>query len=414
LKIFWSWQSDTPQATGRHFVRAALDAAATRLAECPGLEDAERPEVDSDTSNVPGSPPIAETILRKIRDCAVFVADVTPVGQTPGGKKLVNPNVMIELGYALGTIGHERIILVMNQGEGAGLKSLPFDLRHWRGPIGYSLRKLASAEHHAETLAVLTDDLIARLGPSLAQVASSRPSPLVAEGVAAAVDDWTIWDGARPSQKVRVSPLGEPAELPIADGPNLFARIIPQQAFDASRADMAAHQGDGYPLHLLGDYGNLWNGTSARGAVAWDWIPESKKVNALTQWFQSTGEIWGIWPQVVIPWEGNLVFVRAYAARGLEHFLSHHFKTLARFSAQLPWRVVVGVRGLEGTLMLGGPYRQGGFPAQADEERYEAVVTDLGTGAARAITFAFMRKLFDIYGAPRLTEAEYDSILNEG
>lgn len=89
MKVFWSWQSDTHQASGRHFVRAALEAAVERLVDHPGLEDAERPSVDSDTSNVPGSPPIAETILRKIRECAVFVADVTPIETTVGARSFL-------------------------------------------------------------------------------------------------------------------------------------------------------------------------------------------------------------------------------------------------------------------------------------------------------------------------------------
>lgn len=104
MKVFWSWQSDTHQPSGRYFVKAALEASVEQLADHPDLEDAERPIVDSDTSNVPGSPPIAETILRKIRECAVFVADVTPVGQTGGGKKLVNPNVMKSVAFANGRL----------------------------------------------------------------------------------------------------------------------------------------------------------------------------------------------------------------------------------------------------------------------------------------------------------------------
>ena len=172
MKVFWSWQSDTHQPSGRHFVKAALEAAVEQLADHPNLEDAERPIIDSDTSNVPGSPPIAETILRKIRECAVFVADVTPVGQTSGGKKLVNPNVMIELGYALAQVGPERIVLVMNQAEGGTLRALPFDLRHWRGPLTFSLGREATDERRDEVRVALVEDLVERLAPSLAFAAA--------------------------------------------------------------------------------------------------------------------------------------------------------------------------------------------------------------------------------------------------
>jgi len=35
MKVFWSWQSDTPGKIGRHFVRDALQAAIERLKETP-------------------------------------------------------------------------------------------------------------------------------------------------------------------------------------------------------------------------------------------------------------------------------------------------------------------------------------------------------------------------------------------
>ena len=164
MKVFWSWQSDTHAESGRHFVRAALAAAIDRLADQPDLEDAERAEVDSDTSNVSGHPHIGETVLRKIRECSVFVADLTPVGKTAGGKKLPNPNVMIELGYAFAQVGLEQVVLVMNQAEGARLSALPFDLRFWRAPISYSLKRDATEEERAEVLEGLVEDVAAALG----------------------------------------------------------------------------------------------------------------------------------------------------------------------------------------------------------------------------------------------------------
>ncbi len=166
MKIFWSWQSDNHQPSGRYFVRDVLGQLAAELSRELETEDAERPEsdsaligVDHDTLGVGGSPPIADTILRKIREAAVFVADVTPVGRTAAGKRLPNPNVMIELGYALKVLQHERIVLIMNQAEDAALKYLPFDLRHWRAPVTYSLRRDATDEHKAEVATALKDGL---------------------------------------------------------------------------------------------------------------------------------------------------------------------------------------------------------------------------------------------------------------
>lgn len=162
MKLFWSWQSDNDQESGRHFVREVPAELAAELNS--EAEDADRPimddegdtddtmtALDHDTLDVGGSPPIADTILRKIREAGVLIADVTPVGTSKNGQKLLpNPNVMIELGYALRVLEHERIVLLMNRAEGAKSKHLPLDLRHWRKPVSYSLPPKATDEQRAK------------------------------------------------------------------------------------------------------------------------------------------------------------------------------------------------------------------------------------------------------------------------
>ena len=100
-RIFWSWQSDYSPKTCRHFIRQALVDAITQVADEIGVDDADRPEIDHDTKGERGMADIAATILNKIADAAVFVADLTPIAQSSDGKWLPNPNVMIELGWAM-------------------------------------------------------------------------------------------------------------------------------------------------------------------------------------------------------------------------------------------------------------------------------------------------------------------------
>lgn len=141
MKIFWSWQSDHPGAISRHLVREALELAVASLNEELAIEEAEREvSLDHDRKGVPGSPDLVNVILEKIRGSDAFVADVTPVGATPDepSKKLMNPNVAIELGYALHTITDRRTIMVLNAAYGARA-DLPFDLQHKAGPIFYTL-----------------------------------------------------------------------------------------------------------------------------------------------------------------------------------------------------------------------------------------------------------------------------------
>jgi hypothetical protein len=134
MKVFYSWQSDTPSKVGRTFIRDALEAAIA----CLQLEDAERPEIDQDTKGVLGSPVITDTIFQKIREAKVVVADVTLTGQTPAGKHSCNSNVAIELGHALGIHGDAILLNVMNTHYGSP-QDLPFDLAHRRWPVQFKL-----------------------------------------------------------------------------------------------------------------------------------------------------------------------------------------------------------------------------------------------------------------------------------
>ncbi|MDR7232739.1 hypothetical protein J2X45_003849 [Caulobacter sp. BE264] len=130
--VFYAWQSDRSSALCRHFIAKALKAAAATVGERHGAEI----RIDSDTQGVPGTPPVSETILQKIDACDVFLADLTFVAETSGGKVSPNPNVLIEYGYALKAKGPRKVLLVMNTAFGAP-EQLPFDLRHLRFPIRY-------------------------------------------------------------------------------------------------------------------------------------------------------------------------------------------------------------------------------------------------------------------------------------
>jgi hypothetical protein len=123
--VFYSWQSDLPNATNRSLIFDALERAAKKIRTDDSVTV--EPVLDRDTQNVPGAPDIAHTIFQKIEKAAAFVADVSIIN--PGiGRPTPNPNVLIELGYALKTLGNPRTVLVANTANGP-VESLPFDLR---------------------------------------------------------------------------------------------------------------------------------------------------------------------------------------------------------------------------------------------------------------------------------------------
>lgn len=143
IRVFYSWQSDTDWHCGQNFIYVALKEAAARV----GVELGVDIVLDHDTLGVPGQPPVSDTILGKIRDCDIFLGDMTFVGTTDDGKKRIpNPNVLGEYGYALRDKTTARIILVMNEAHGDAEK-LPFDLRNLRHPLKFDAPDALSKQH---------------------------------------------------------------------------------------------------------------------------------------------------------------------------------------------------------------------------------------------------------------------------
>ncbi len=146
--IFYSWQSDNDPKSTRYFIQDALKKAIKKLNASLDFEEA--PRLDQDTNNVPGSPEIFNTILNKIDNCSIFVADLSFVVRTDSKKNIPNPNVLLELGYAFKAVSASRIITVMNETYGTASDGLPFDLAHRRWPIRYNLAPGASANERKE------------------------------------------------------------------------------------------------------------------------------------------------------------------------------------------------------------------------------------------------------------------------
>lgn len=184
MKVFWSWQSDTPGKTGRFFVRDALKAAIEELqTEADVLEPNEREvrealHLDHDRKDQPGSPDLANIILEKIKAATVVVADVTTVGIVPPDvsakdgtpKRLINSNVAIELGYALDALTDRALLMVMNTHYG-DQDGLPFDLRHKAGPLLFNLAPDANKAEIAAAAAKLKVEFVTALKPYIALAA---------------------------------------------------------------------------------------------------------------------------------------------------------------------------------------------------------------------------------------------------
>ena len=128
MRVFYSWQSDLPGKTNRNFIEDALKRAIKKVNKDGEVQLEAAP--DRDTKGVPGSPSIVDTIFTKIRECAVFVCDVSIINGEQG-RPTPNPNVLFEAGYALAHKGWDKVICVVNTAFGHA-ESLPFDLRSRR------------------------------------------------------------------------------------------------------------------------------------------------------------------------------------------------------------------------------------------------------------------------------------------
>lgn len=229
MKVFWSWQSDLAGKISRHFIRDALDQAITELNADLAVEEPQREgevTLDYDRKGTLGSPALAELIFEKIRSADVFVADVTPVGQTNASpaKKLINANVAIELGYAIGVHSDRKLLMVLNSAYGAR-EDLPFDLRHKAGPIMYRLDETANKAMREAISKQLVGDLKTALRAYLAMPLAAAP---VVRRTPSTPGDASRYFTSTNALVERQAGFRAPAAtLMVPEGPLLYLRVSP-------------------------------------------------------------------------------------------------------------------------------------------------------------------------------------------
>ena len=157
-----------------------------------------------------GSPNISEAIFEKIAKADAFVCDVSiinqhlkpPTDDVPW-RATPNPNVLMELGYAMKVLSWERIILVMNTAYGA-VELLPFDINRQRVTsyfLPFEESKQEVRKDFVKTLSASIEAVYA-LGaraevrefvPTLAQIAIEKLNDGKADAVNAVRIAWKDW-----------------------------------------------------------------------------------------------------------------------------------------------------------------------------------------------------------------------------
>jgi hypothetical protein len=125
--IFYSWQSDLKQDFNWKLIeKSLLDSIKALNSESKLIKYS----LDQATRGLPGSPDIVDSIFSKIEKSSIFIADITPVTKIEE-KGIPNPNVLIELGYAVNALSWDNIICICNKAQ-AKIETLPFDIKQRR------------------------------------------------------------------------------------------------------------------------------------------------------------------------------------------------------------------------------------------------------------------------------------------
>ncbi|WP_419689430.1 hypothetical protein ACN22W_22245 [Burkholderia theae] len=301
--IFFSWQADRATRTGRNLLERALEAAIGRLGDQADLEEADRNDLvlDRDTKDVPGFPPIAQTIFEKIDAAAVFVPDFTFVGDRSDGRPTPNPNVLIEYGWALKSLGYERIVPVMNTAFGEPSdRTLPFDLRHQRHPITYHCPDDADESTRKAVREKLSRELERAIGLVIRSESyvNSLPKPPLPERFQPMIE-------AAPG---RLRPVNEPVgvgtsfpkqdeEILLANRPLMWLRVMPDLTpgvtWTIEEIRAAATRPQAHLFPLWDGYGGFSYLRHADGFGVFARRIDDDDATGLTFAFK-TGEVWSV------------------------------------------------------------------------------------------------------------------------
>lgn len=386
ITVFFSWQADTEKRGGRNLIDRALERAAARISRDAEVEEAIRElAVDRDTKGVAGSPPIVDTIFKKIDAAAAFVPDLTFIAKRPDGRPTPNPNVLVEYGWALKSIGHGRIVPVMNTAYGEPTAAaMPFDMRHLRNPITYNCPLDLSDGERRKVRDQLSKDLESAIRAVLdsEEFKSSLPPP------------------PHPPRFTEKEPLagrgrfrapGEPlgllrdfratSKVDLVGGPVCWFRMIPTIAPGRTWSLDELEESMNSPI--IRPMGVGWRGydgvRGADGYGIYSILGDDRTLAAALVYVFTTGEVWAIdtyWLMPRIDPKDRLVPQVDNDFRGA---LVSYGSFLERLSIRPPYKWVAGIEDLRGRhLFLPTPPNHTRFRQSHDGEGLVDVVEESG------------------------------------
>ena len=375
---------------------------AEEIDEPTTAENREAMHVDQDRQGVAGSPGLADTIKRKIETAAVFVADITPVSRIPRRrdvkgsreKRNINPNVAIELGFALHALGEEHVLLILNEHYG-GREFIPFDLQHLGGPIMYRLAPDASDK-----------DVDAAKGRLKGQLTVALREYLKSPITDAAPQFRTV--PSTTSRAVWFQPgsvlarLDENTEYGFVDDKGVYLRVAPRASLPApiSTAEL-------YGLARQTQFGLLFRQQAGipyyneNGAILLEGSPAGGPLRAASQAFHN-GEIWGIGRSLLVENDHGRFIPAQLLETAFAEALPRFVDLLAnRLQIPPPYNVEFGACGIKGYALVVDTNIDSPYVIHDEAFSDSFVLRDASSAALRSALLRIYEKFFRVAGHQR-------------
>jgi hypothetical protein len=417
VKLFWSWQSETPPRIGRVFVRDALRDALEQLKIAADIDEPERDatKIDHDPERISGGVGLLRAILRSIDAAAVFVADVSAVGKIGSGtdmqpenagNKLINSNVALEVGYALRALSEQKLIMVFNAHYG-WQDELPFDVRNQDDALVYTLTQNAGRPEIESERKKLTARLVIAIDRCLQEpVPSAEQSP----ATPSTFNKAAYFQAGEVLAQMGESGAGG-SSYSYSTDTFCYLRLIPMPKLERALALTTLLDVVGGAPLLSRHPGGAMSGSNSYGAIGFEVgaMPGRGRgrLASSTQLFP-TGELWSLSAALIahergdrpvwikLPFLASVVFERAYY---------DHLRALIAFAQQSlslspPWQVECGLVGIQG-LHLGLSPDDIRGPVRKADVALRRTVKGVDESAMDRVLLEFFGMLHDAMGSER-------------
>lgn len=142
ITVFYSWQSDLASKYNRNLIETVIKDALKSIKK--SNQEVSEINLVSDSRDEIGTPDLPSSIFEKIEKSDLFIADISIINSGSNFRLTPNPNVLIELGYAVKCLGWSKVICVYNEAI-EDVEKLPFDIRS-RKPLLYNTHNELSEE----------------------------------------------------------------------------------------------------------------------------------------------------------------------------------------------------------------------------------------------------------------------------